>query len=1224
MKNKRTLVIALWAMFISIGAIAQKGNEQQLEKDANALFKAGEYLKAYPLYSQLLALYPSHADYNYKFGACAIYSEPDKTKAVKFLTIATSKALDDPMAWYYLGKAYHLNYQFKDAIKSYEQFIRKADPKIVAKTDAQRSIETCIYGSNLLANIKDIDVISKTDADKSNFFRYFNLEEVGGKILTVPDELKTALDKKSKETGVMHYPAGSTTIYFSSLGKDGSTGKDIYKATVLPNGKFSAPEKIKGEVNTKYDEDYCFMHSDGKTLYFSSKGHNSMGVYDPATDSFGPAINMDFAVNTPDDDIFYITDSLNQRAYFASGRSSDLNHLSVYNVMVQGNPLQVVYLKGEFFSEIDNEQKAASLKVVDPNNNRIVCESKTNSAGNYVIYVPRSGEYVFKVTTENSPTVHEDKVKIPAFDKPVALRQEMRLVMEQGREKIIFRNHFDTPLNEDLASLAAEMLRKKSNLDANISVEDALAKATSPAANAHALEPTMENAPLAAGFASGASVKTIISDMEMELSGIKKFIAESDQKRNNSMAYALKKQKEAETSLSKAEAARKTVGGYTSNEDVEKLRESHAYTVQAEQLKREAKAAINAAESVTVYKEREAQRAEELENKIRVIRQAETTQNFDAAVAALKEEKQRKNAQDSGEEANPFTELSNKARAKESELHKAEQNLSDLRTREKSLEVQVKVLQERINNSTKKTDRQAAETEYTAEVAELDKVRRSIITQNENIKKLGEDTKLAMANVEVYKRLASDTGMGLTAAEKRTLSDAERTALTMKLDQMNNRIDALEIKDAKTLAMVTEGGADNNAALATTSGSGSGSMTVKSGTPAPNLTATSGGSNGGSTNQSNQALYNNGKGTTAYNNAQVIIPAASLKNEKEQAVLRTGNSAAMAPTRNMYVAGSLEQTNQQIAALESKKSQGSLASAESKELSDLMKLRGELQQELAKEKTAPMTLSAQEFNSTVSSYIPTYVSDVNVATGRGNNDVERTAQKFEYKQSAIEQLKAARIANAKAAMVETDEAKIAAYTQKDKQLEGAIAQLTKENGDIQQFTSSYEKESKAIQSSASATAESKSQAQAKLNASYTQVLDKAIAVKTQELSATADAQQTAQLQQELQALKTEKARVATQMDAYAQNAAQAGTTSTKGGSVASRSVSLEDELEREGEKLADARSSKNEKVEERVARDAKEAEKIFKPRVESESIFAYESGIFEDIAKKHAGNDLLD
>ncbi len=33
-------------------------------------------------------------------------------------------------------------------------------------------------------------------------------------------------------------------------------------------------------INTPEDEDAPFIHVDGQTLYFSSKGHKSMGGYD--------------------------------------------------------------------------------------------------------------------------------------------------------------------------------------------------------------------------------------------------------------------------------------------------------------------------------------------------------------------------------------------------------------------------------------------------------------------------------------------------------------------------------------------------------------------------------------------------------------------------------------------------------------------------------------------------------------------------------------------------------------------------------------------------------------------------------------------------------------------------------------------------------------------------------------------------------------------------------
>jgi tetratricopeptide (TPR) repeat protein len=103
MNLTKTLVIALWAMFVGQVAFAQKGNEDQLVKEANTYFEAGAYLKAFPLYSQLVSLYPNHAEYAYKFGACAIYGDADKTKAVRYLNAAISKSVNDPDAYYFLG-----------------------------------------------------------------------------------------------------------------------------------------------------------------------------------------------------------------------------------------------------------------------------------------------------------------------------------------------------------------------------------------------------------------------------------------------------------------------------------------------------------------------------------------------------------------------------------------------------------------------------------------------------------------------------------------------------------------------------------------------------------------------------------------------------------------------------------------------------------------------------------------------------------------------------------------------------------------------------------------------------------------------------------------------------------------------------------------------------------------------------------------------------------------
>ncbi|MFY8136917.1 MAG: hypothetical protein ACOVMR_02365, partial [Flavobacteriales bacterium] len=70
--KRTTLVITLWAMFVAAASAQKAGSEQQLAKEANELFASENFLKAYPLYSQLVSLYPQNAEYSYRFGACAI------------------------------------------------------------------------------------------------------------------------------------------------------------------------------------------------------------------------------------------------------------------------------------------------------------------------------------------------------------------------------------------------------------------------------------------------------------------------------------------------------------------------------------------------------------------------------------------------------------------------------------------------------------------------------------------------------------------------------------------------------------------------------------------------------------------------------------------------------------------------------------------------------------------------------------------------------------------------------------------------------------------------------------------------------------------------------------------------------------------------------------------------------------------------------------------------
>jgi outer membrane protein OmpA-like peptidoglycan-associated protein len=96
------------------------------------------------------------------------------------------------------------------------------------------------------------------------------------------------------------------------------------------------------EINSKYDEETIEISSDGRTLYYSSRGHYTTGGFDifKATKNddgtWNKPENIGYPVNTPDDDMFFML-SPNQRfGYFSADRPEGFGDKDIYRVIFLG------------------------------------------------------------------------------------------------------------------------------------------------------------------------------------------------------------------------------------------------------------------------------------------------------------------------------------------------------------------------------------------------------------------------------------------------------------------------------------------------------------------------------------------------------------------------------------------------------------------------------------------------------------------------------------------------------------------------------------------------------------------------------------------------------------------------------------------------------------------------------------------------------------------------
>ena len=463
--------ILICFLFLGYGMALAQETKEDIEKRADRHFKNEEFLEATPLYLRLLSLEPRNHNYNYRYGTCLLYNSKKKQSAFKYLSFAVQSETVEDEAFYYLGRAYHLTYQFKLAITNYKKYKSKAGNRAIARLDVDRQIEMCKNGLTLLSTITEKVVLSKREMVENDFFRIYDLSDIGGQII-VTEAFQNRQDVRNGHTPVIHFPAKTDKIFYSSYG-DRDDHKDIYMRQRLPDNSWSKEQKVFGDVNTPYDEDFPYFHPNGKYLYFSSKGHNSMGGYDifraefdEESNKFINVENMDFPISSPDDDLLYVVDSLNRLAYFSSKRESEFGKVTVYNVRVERFPVQIAVIKGTFNSTIDPSVKEMTVQVTDKRSGKRVGTFETNRKGEYLITLPKGGQFEFVINVDEKEDEFTYIIDVPLLKEFRPLKQRIEETTKDNKEIVIVYNLFDEEFDDPVA-IMAEIIEAQSKMEIN-------------------------------------------------------------------------------------------------------------------------------------------------------------------------------------------------------------------------------------------------------------------------------------------------------------------------------------------------------------------------------------------------------------------------------------------------------------------------------------------------------------------------------------------------------------------------------------------------------------------------------------------------------------------------------------------------------------------------------------------------------------------------------------
>ncbi len=168
---------------------------------------------------------------------------------------------------------------------------------------------------------------------------FFSERQPGGEFgppAPMPGIINSSFEEKSVTISV-----DEKTLYFSSNRPGGFGGLDIYRATKDSKGEWTNVKNLGPTINTEMDDDGPFIDYDGVTLYFSSKGRKGMGGFDVfkttldlKTNEWSEPFNLGYPINTPDDDIYIVFSKDGKRAYYSSVREDGMGYTDIYLITI--------------------------------------------------------------------------------------------------------------------------------------------------------------------------------------------------------------------------------------------------------------------------------------------------------------------------------------------------------------------------------------------------------------------------------------------------------------------------------------------------------------------------------------------------------------------------------------------------------------------------------------------------------------------------------------------------------------------------------------------------------------------------------------------------------------------------------------------------------------------------------------------------------------------------
>lgn len=350
-----------------------------LQISGNEIFRNADYAAALAAFLELERRNVSDPMLKYKIGFCYFNSPNHKVKAVGYFEYAV-KAKNEavpPEVFYYLGRLYHLENRFIDALNAYNQYLEAYGNQEPLITDVPKQMLYCQNAVEFSAKADKETTAKPDDMPINTFYQerapvvapdgsfiMFSSGRRKDSFYLLHEDVFLSPDKQSVEEDVyLAYRRGLgwTQPYYQdlsapyvtplSVSTDGSTlllamgpnqeTADFY-TTNIKNSRWGKPRKLSKEINSKFGEWGASFSANSEVVYFSSNRPGGYGGYDiykayrKSATEWSEPINLGPEINTSDDEITPYAHPDNKTLFFSSNGRNSIGGFDVFSSVQTG------------------------------------------------------------------------------------------------------------------------------------------------------------------------------------------------------------------------------------------------------------------------------------------------------------------------------------------------------------------------------------------------------------------------------------------------------------------------------------------------------------------------------------------------------------------------------------------------------------------------------------------------------------------------------------------------------------------------------------------------------------------------------------------------------------------------------------------------------------------------------------------------------------------------